>query len=330
MTRTISLLAGLFLGTAATATAQISRAPIDETPPGGLEEAAALYFAPPTDEAVQDAIDLEATRNAGAVALAIALGQVEQGMDACRELRLEMQELIGDTYGSYAVNPGWLRTYQNCLVRRGEEADAIREAIEARQRELIERTAESLEAGEVSAAEAEANSEAALRAADLMARLSARQSAVRRALRQEGRMQQAFVRYYNTGVRPDALNEAPRRPSVAVPAGERPLGAPAPVRIDPPGRRPAAGLPGPTGEVDDAPATEPAASEPSALPGLMRDRPRTPEATLGEEEPLRMMPGPSEPPAAPVQRSVEDRGDAPKAPARATGAPVALRPASTE
>ena len=305
MTRTLGLLAALSLA-AAPAAAQVQGGVLDETPEGGLEEAAALYFAPPPDEEPMPAIDLDEARNAGAVALAIALGRVEEGIAACRDLRDEMQQLIGDSYGSYSVNPGWLRTYQNCLLRRGEEADAIDTAIEARQRELIARTAAGGEA-------AEEDSDAALRAADLMARLSARQSTVRRALRREGRMQQAFVRYYNTGKRPDILNEEPERPQVAVPAGERPLTGPAPIRIDPPARRQDAPMPSGASAGDQDTVAIPGGRRPATGDDVVI-APDEPEG----EAPLSTVPGPRDEAAAP-------------APAlRATGAPVPLRPAKTQ
>ena len=307
MNRTTSLLAALLLCTAPAA-AQITGGALDETPEGGLEEAAALYFAPPPDEEPLPAIDLAEVENAGAVALAIALGRVEEGIGACQDLRDEMQQLIGDTYGSYSVNPGWLRTYQNCLLRRGEEADAIDTAIEARQRELIARTAA------VSETESEADSEASLRAADLMARLSARQSTVRRALRQEGRMQQAFVRYYNTGKRPDILNEAPPRPAVAVPAGERPLTGPAPIRIDPPARRPAS-EPVRTDILLPSDGTPPTADGTEPLSGaiILPDEPA--DAQPEGELPISTVPGP---------RDAEPAAGAPSR--AATGAPTPLRP----
>ena len=97
-------------------------------------------------------------------------------------------------------------------------------AIRQRQRELI--------AANTDADEGTEEAEAALRAADLMARLSARQSAVKLAIRREARKQKALVQYYNTGEMPEALKERPRRPAVAVPAGETPLNGPAPVRIE--------------------------------------------------------------------------------------------------
>lgn len=307
MIRTASILAALLLGgTAAAQTLTAPGATLDETPEGGLEEAAALYFAPPADEEPMPAIDIAGVENAGAVALAIALGRVEEGIQACQDLRDEMQQLIGDTYGSYSVNPGWLRAYQNCLLRRGEEADAIEAAIEARQRELISRTAAA------TGTEDEADSEASLRAADLMARLSARQSAVRRALRQEGRMQQAFVRYYNTGTRPDILNEAPPRPAVAVPAGERPLTGPAPIRIEPPARRAPTGRDAEPARADILLPTDPATPETPAFGGALV----LPEAA--GEQPLSTVPGPRDEASAPTRAPAS-------APARATGAPMTLR-----
>ena len=215
--RTLPLLAALAaLSGAAQAQVQGFGADVDETAGGGMEEAAALYFAPPPTEAAEAAIDTDRLSDAGTVQLAIALGQVEDGLAACQELRRQMQALIGDDYGSYSVNPGWLRRYQACVVTRAQEARAVGQAIRARQTELISR---------IGAAEAEDDEAAqdAMRAADLMARLSARQSDVKIAVAREGRRQRAFVRYYNTGEFPDALREEPPRPQVRVPAGERGL-----------------------------------------------------------------------------------------------------------
>lgn len=200
-------------------------ADVDETAGGGLEEASALYFAPPPTEQAEPVLATDRLLDAGTVQLAIALGQVEEGLTACQALRREMQALIGDTYGSYSVNPGWLRRYQSCVVTRAEEVRAVGKAINARQTELISRI------GASEAVDAPEGGGDAMRAADLMARLSARQSAVKLAITREGRRQRAFVRYYNTGEFPDALREVTARPQVRVPAGERPLEGPAPTPI---------------------------------------------------------------------------------------------------
>ena len=170
----------------------------DETPGGGMEEAAALYFAPPPTEEAKPAIDQARLVDAGTVRLAIMLGQVEDALGACQALRRDMQDLIGDTYGSYSVNPGWLRRYQACVLARSDEVRAIGRAVNARRTELISR---------VGSGEDEAGD--AMRAADLMARLAARQSDVKIAVAREGRRQRAFVGYYNTGEFPDALRETP-------------------------------------------------------------------------------------------------------------------------
>ena len=183
---------------------------VDETAGGGMEEAAALYFAPPPTEEAEAAIDTDRLGEAGTVQMAIMLGRVEEGLDACVALRREMQQLIGDDFGSYVVNPGWLRRYQACVVRRAEEARAVGGAVRARQTELISRVGKD-ESGD------------AMRAADLMARLAARQSEVKIAVAREGRRQRDFVRYYNTGQMPDSLREERARPQVRVPAGERGL-----------------------------------------------------------------------------------------------------------
>ena len=218
-TSLLAVLAALpLLGT--TSLAQGFGADVDETAGGGMEEAAALYFAKPDTEDADAAIDQTRLGDMGTVQLAIALGQVEDGLSACQTLRREMQSLIGDTYGSYSVNPGWLRRYQDCVLTRAEEVRAVGRAIRARQTDLIARIGEEEEDEEAAAD--------AMRAADLMARLSARQSDVKLAISREGRMQRAFVRYYNTGEMPDALREETPRPQVRVPAGERPLERPAP------------------------------------------------------------------------------------------------------
>ena len=217
----LSTAAALLLGTAA---AQDFTTDVDPRPDGGLEEISAVYFAEPPQEEAAEAVSAETLDGAGAVALAISLGRVEEALEECRGLRRDMQRLIGDTYGSYSVNPGWLKRYQSCVLARSEETRAIGTAIRLRQRELI--------AANTDADEGTEEAEAALRAADLMARLSARQSAVKLAIRREARKQKALVQYYNTGEMPEALKERPRRPAVAVPAGETPLNGPAPVRIE--------------------------------------------------------------------------------------------------
>ena len=188
-------------------------ADVDETAGGGMEEAAALYFAPPPTEAAEAAIDVDRLSDAGTVQLAIALGQVEEGLSACQDLRRQMQVLIGDDYGSYSVNPGWLRRYQACVVARSQEVRAMGAAIRARQTALISRIGEA-------EGEDEETAQDAMRAADLMARLSARQSDVKIEVAREGRRQRAFVEYYNTGEFPDALREEPRRPERQAPADE--------------------------------------------------------------------------------------------------------------
>ena len=204
------LIAAAFLPAAAGAqgSSQGFGADVDETAMGGLEEAAALYRAAPPTERAESVVDDAALADAGTVQLAIALGQVEEGVRACRTLRQEMQALIGEDYGSYAVNPGWLRRYQSCILTRADEAQRIGDAIDVRQRELI---------GRVGAAGDEASSDDAMRAADLMARLGARQSAVKLAVAQEGRLQRAFVRYYNTGQMPEVLRAVPARAEAPTP-----------------------------------------------------------------------------------------------------------------
>ena len=228
--RTLPLLAAL-AALSGTAHAQGFGTQVDETAGGGMEEAAALYFAPPPTEEAEAAIDTARLPEAGTVQLAIALGQIEEGLAACQDLRRQMQSLIGDTYGSYSVNPGWLRRYQACVVARAEEVRAAGAAIRARQTDLISRIG-SEEAEDVDAAED------AMRAADLMARLAARQSDVKIEVSREGRRQRAFVGYYNTGEFPDALRETPKRAQVRVPAGERGLPRDRPVLRDVPGAAP--------------------------------------------------------------------------------------------
>ena len=239
MTKPLALLAAL----AVLPTAALADGPggvVDETPGGGMEEAAALYaVAPPTEEAGA-VVDEASVAEAGTVQLAALLGQVEAGLEACRTLRREMQALIGDEHGSYSVNPGWLRRYQSCVLRRAGETRALGDAIGARQRELIGRIGQEEEGGD------------AMRAADMMARIAARQSEVQRGVAREGRMQRHFVRYYNTGDMPDALVEArapaPEAPAKAGmdeanPAGQPPLDTAAPAPVASPSAAPATGAP---------------------------------------------------------------------------------------
>jgi hypothetical protein len=156
--------------------------------PRGPEEVAAEYFAPPETTDVPRVVTAEGLRGAGAIALATRLGEVQAALAGCKRLRFEMEALIGDTYGSYSVNPGWLNRYQNCLVARNQEQRLIGTAIDERRRQVLEAN----------------EGTAALRASDVMARLSVYQIEVKDAVQKEFAAQKEFVRYYNTGQRENA------------------------------------------------------------------------------------------------------------------------------
>ncbi len=244
---------------------------------------AATYFAPPEMEEAPSVLDEERLEGAGAVALAISLGQVETALEGCRETRREMTALIGDDYGSRRVNPGWLRRYQACVLQRSDEARRLGEAIGARKRELLEQVSTREADGEDLSDEAQA-------AADLMARLGARQSAVKLAVREEVGLQKAFVDYYNTGELPDALVReaaAPQTPATrVVPTPARSMPVRAPARLFPndlPDEATSETAPGP---LDGAVIMPEDSAEPLGDEGPMADDAVPPGAT-GAPMPLR-------------------------------------------
>ncbi|MBB4657654.1 hypothetical protein [Parvularcula dongshanensis] len=285
--RLTPLLALLAFG--APAFAQDLSEAVDQTPEGGMEEAAARYRAEPPAEVAPATVTAAGLEGASEVDLAMAIANVETGLEACRDLRFDMQGLIGAAPGAYAINPGWLRAYQSCLLRRGEESKLVRAAISRRRTEVI---------GEVGDAGGDTE-QAALRAADQLSRLSARQSELALAVQREARLQKDFVRYYNTGEKPASLGgqrsapAASTPPAGAAPSDEPIEAAPMPEQTLPPAEQP--------GSVDGALIVPDQMTEP--MPA--QDAPPTPE--------------PGTPPFDPTP-------DEPEAPlTEASGAPMRLR-----
>lgn len=179
----------LILATAALALSSVTP-PSGE--PAGPEEIAARYFAPPPSLVTQTVFDDSDVAGAGALTLASTLGEVEEALALCKRMRYQMEALIGDTYGSYTVHPGWLKAYQECILTRDAEVKRLGAAIDARERALLDG----------------ADAESAQRAADVMARLAIYHLQVKTSVREEVRAQKDFVRYYNTGNRSETAGKA--------------------------------------------------------------------------------------------------------------------------
>ncbi|RFB03962.1 hypothetical protein [Parvularcula marina] len=164
--------------------------PVPAGPDDGPEAIAAQYFAPPSSTKVDRVVTTERLERAGPITLARSIGKVEEALTQCQALRLQMEALIGDNYGSYSVHPGWVDGYKDCLETRFDEIQQVKVAIDRRQQALL--------SGQ--------NADSAVRAADAMARLSVYQLDVRKAVEAEVSEQKKFIAYYNTGNKPQAAD----------------------------------------------------------------------------------------------------------------------------
>ncbi len=118
------------------------------------------------------------------VNLAVRLNRIEKEIAKCQAVRNDVEKIIGDRPGSYSVDIGWVKVYQNCLVQRRNEMDRLLKKVNQRQAEIV--TA--------------AGDDGASKQWDMIARVNARYSEVRLHLNSEFKRQADFVEYYNTGV----------------------------------------------------------------------------------------------------------------------------------
>ncbi len=143
------------------------------------------YQAPPNSTDVDSLFNQQMLDFPSEVDLVIHLNAIESEVAKCQQLRSEIESRIGDRPGSYNVNIGWVKSYQNCLVQRRNEMDRLLKSMNKLQTETL----------------SNAGDEGATTAWDLIAKLNARFSEVRLALNSEFRTQASFVEYYNTGVK---------------------------------------------------------------------------------------------------------------------------------
>lgn len=120
-----------------------------------------------------------------ALDLGLALGRLEQGMQACTTLRQEMEARIGDRPGSYSVRPAWVKRYQNCIAASRADINAVGEAIRVQRAAAIERLGD----------------EGATLEFEFLDKLSIRHAQIRMDNTNEARLQRDFVSYFNTGVK---------------------------------------------------------------------------------------------------------------------------------
>lgn len=114
----------------AIATVQPVPAGTDEGP----ESIAALYFAPLESTEAPRVVKSSRLERSGPITLAQSIGKVEEALANCKALRLQMETLIGDDYGSYSVHPDWVEGYKSCLTVRYAEIQEIGDAIDRRQK----------------------------------------------------------------------------------------------------------------------------------------------------------------------------------------------------
>ena len=168
---------------AAALSAGMAVQPVPAGPDAGPEAISAHYYGPPTTTEAPRVVAKSLLAKAGPIGLARSIGKVDEALAQCKSMRLQMEALIGDVHGSYTVHPDWVAGYQSCLEVRFDEIKDVREAIDARQQNLLN--------GE--------DGEAAMRAADAVARLMVYQIDVRKAVEAELQEQKAFVEFYNFG-----------------------------------------------------------------------------------------------------------------------------------
>lgn len=143
------------------------------------------YKAPPEDESAEPVVEFTQLRYASEIDMNRALSAVEEGLQACIDLRQQIETRIGSTFGSYSVNSGWLRAYNACVLQRHKDIRTVGNAIEARRRDIIAGGAD----------------EGATTMTGMVDRLVARQSAIKLAISEEMDMVGPLFAYYNTGVR---------------------------------------------------------------------------------------------------------------------------------
>lgn len=143
------------------------------------------YKAPPESEKAEPVVEPSQLRYASEIDMNRALSAVEEGLGSCIDLRRQIESRIGDNFGSYSVNPGWLRAYNACILQRHKDIRTVGNAIEARRRDIIAGGAD----------------EGATTMTGMVDRLVARQSAIKLDISEEMDMVGPLFEYYNTGVR---------------------------------------------------------------------------------------------------------------------------------
>lgn len=166
------LIAALTLGSAAMAQEE-----------EGPEAIAARYFSPPPGYEMEYVVTREKAHDAGALALAGYLSDVELALDECRQNRTQMEWLLSLDTGSYSVHPGWIRRYQDCLKAREQEIEIMGEAITNRRTALL----------------GQFGGEEASRTANSMAELDAFRTQLKISLRREFEIQKDLIEAYNAG-----------------------------------------------------------------------------------------------------------------------------------
>ena len=142
------------------------------------------YKAAPDTGALETLFEQDMLEFDSEVNLAVRLNRIEKEIAKCQVVRNDVEKIIGDRPGSYSVDIGWVKVYQNCLVQRRNEMDRLLKKVNQRQAEIV--TA--------------AGDDGASRQWDMIARVNARYSEVRLHLNSEFKRQADFVEYYNTGV----------------------------------------------------------------------------------------------------------------------------------
>lgn len=150
-------------------------------PPG--EDVRALYYAPSETSEAEASFNLDGLPSAGIFSLAAYLAAVEQSLNGCISMRTEMSSLIETDFGSYAVHPSWLPTYQSCLLARDAEVKALGRALNERRPALLD----GLEG------------EDAVRVTDALARLTIYRTRIKKQVADELDVQGTFVARYNAG-----------------------------------------------------------------------------------------------------------------------------------
>jgi len=149
------------------------------------------YKAPPETENAEPIVEFSQLRYASEIDMNRALSAVEEGLQACIDLRHQIETRIGSTPGFYSINSGWVRAYNSCVLQRHKDIRTVGNAIEARRRDIIAGGAD----------------EGATTMTGMVDRLIARQSAIKLAVSGEMDMVAPLFAYYNTGVRSYTVSE---------------------------------------------------------------------------------------------------------------------------